>query len=65
MFNYQTHADNGSMYNTPPTYGIYILKLVLEWIKSKGGLEAMKAYNEKKAAILYNFLDSSKFSSQQ
>jgi phosphoserine aminotransferase len=60
MFNYQTHADNGSMYNTPPTYGIYILKLVLEWIKSKGGLEAMKAYNEKKAAILYNFLDSSK-----
>lgn len=60
MFNYQTHADNGSMYNTPPTYGIYILKLVLEWIKSKGGLEAMKAFNEKKAAILYNFLDSSK-----
>ena len=60
MFDYKTHADNDSMYNTPPTYGIYILKLVLEWIKDMGGLEAMKAHNEKKAAILYNFLDSSK-----
>lgn len=59
MFNYQIHADNGSMYNTPPTYGIYILKLVLEWVKSKGGLSAMKEYNEKKAAVLYDFLDSS------
>lgn len=59
MFNYQIHADNGSMYNTPPTYGIYILKLVLEWVKSKGGLSAMKEYNEKKAAVLYNYLDSS------
>lgn len=53
MFNYQIHADNGSMYNTPPTYGIYILKLVLEWLKNKGGLSAMKEYNEKKAAVLY------------
>ncbi len=60
MFNYQTHADNGSMYNTPPTYGIYILKLVLDWIKAKGGLTAMKTFNEKKAAVLYDFLDSSK-----
>ncbi len=60
MFNYKTHAENDSMYNTPPTYGIYILKLVLEWVKNKGGLEAMKAINEKKAAILYDFLDSSK-----
>ncbi len=59
MFNYQIHADNGSMYNTPPTYGIYILKLVLEWLKNKGGLSAMKEYNEKKAAVLYDFLDSS------
>lgn len=59
MFNYQIHADNGSMYNTPPTYGIYILKLVLEWVKSKGGLSAMKEYNEKKAAVLYDYLDSS------
>ena len=60
MFDYKTHAENGSMYNTPPTYGIYILKLVLDWIKSKGGLVEMKAFNEKKANILYNFLDSSK-----
>ena len=60
MFNYQIHAENGSMYNTPPTYGIYILKLVLDWIIELGGLEAMKAINEKKAAILYDFLDSSK-----
>ena len=60
MFNYKTHADNGSMFNTPPTYGIYILKLVLEWIQKKGGLTAMKELNEKKAAVIYNFLDSSK-----
>jgi phosphoserine aminotransferase len=61
MFNYQTHADNGSMFNTPPTYAIYICKLVLEWIlKEFGSLEAMKAHNEKKAEILYNFLDNSK-----
>lgn len=60
MFNYQTHADNGSMYNTPPTYGIYILGLVLDWVAQKGGLEAMAEYNAEKAAILYNFLDGSK-----
>lgn len=60
MFNYKTHSDNGSMFNTPPTYGIYILKLVLEWIKSNGGLVAMKTHNETKASILYDFLDSSK-----
>lgn len=60
MFDYKTHSENGSMYNTPPTYGIYILKLVLDWVKKIGGLEGMKALNEKKAAILYDFLDSSK-----
>ena len=60
MFDYKTHAENGSMYNTPPTYGIYILKLVLEWVEKMGGLTAMKEHNEKKAAILYSFLDSSK-----
>lgn len=61
MLNYQTHADNGSMFNTPPCYTIYIAKLVLEWIKNEiGGLENMKKLNEKKAALLYNFLDSSK-----
>lgn len=61
MFNYQIHADNGSMFNTPPCYTIYIAKLVLEWIKNDiGGLEKMKEINEKKAKMLYDFLDSSK-----
>ena len=61
MFNYQTHADNDSMFNTPPCYAIYICKLVLDWIKNDiGGLEKMKEFNEKKAKILYDFLDSSK-----
>lgn len=60
MFNYQTHADNGSMYNTPPTYGIYILGLVLDWVAEKGGLEAMAELNKAKAAILYDYLDESK-----
>ncbi len=60
MLNYQIHADNGSMYNTPPCYTIYIMKLVLEWIKNDiGGLEKMKELNERKAKILYDFLDSS------
>lgn len=59
MFNYQIHADNGSMYNTPPTYGIYIVKLVLEWIKEQGGIAAIQKKNEVKAKILYDFLDSS------
>ena len=60
MLRYKTHADNGSLYNTPPTYGIYICGLVFQWLKEMGGLEAMKQYNEKKAAILYDFLDQSK-----
>ena len=61
MFSYKIHAENGSMYNTPPTYAIYICKLVLEWIKNDiGGLENMKAINEKKAGLLYDFLDASK-----
>ena len=59
MFNYQIHADNGSLYNTPPTYGIYVLKLVLEWIKEKGGVAAIEKINREKAKILYDFLDSS------
>ena len=59
MFDYQIHVDNGSMYNTPPTYGIYIVKLVLEWIKEKGGIAAIQKMNEEKAKILYDFLDSS------
>lgn len=61
MFNYQTHADNGSMFNTPPCYTIYMAKLVLEWLKNDiGGLEEMKKINEKKAGLLYSFLDQSK-----
>ena len=61
MFNYQTHADNGSMFNTPPCYTIYVMKLVLEWVKNEvGGLEQMQAINEKKAKMLYDFLDNSK-----
>ena len=60
MLRYKIHADAGSLYNTPPAYGIYICGKVFKWLKAQGGLEAMKAYNEKKAAILYNFLDESK-----
>ncbi|WP_195983759.1 3-phosphoserine/phosphohydroxythreonine transaminase [Clostridium sp. D33t1_170424_F3] len=61
MFNYQTHVDNGSMFNTPPCYSIYMCMLVLDWIKNTmGGLDEMKKYNEKKAGILYDYLDSSK-----
>ena len=60
MLKYKTHADNGSMYNTPPAYGIYVCGKVFKWLKKQGGLEAMKEYNEKKAAVLYDFLDQSK-----
>ena len=60
MLRYKTHADNGSMYNTPPAYGIYICGKVFKWLLNNGGLEEMKAYNEKKAAILYDYLDSSR-----
>ena len=60
MLNYVTHSENGSMFNTPPTYTIYMAGLVLKWIKKMGGLTDMKELNEKKAAILYNFLDNSK-----
>ena len=59
MLRYKTHADNGSMYNTPPAYGIYICGKVFKWLLSMGGLEVMKARNEKKAAVLYDFLDAS------
>ena len=60
MLRYKTHADAGSLYNTPPTYGIYMCGKVFKWLKAKGGLEAMKEYNEKKAGILYGFLDGSR-----
>lgn len=60
MLKYKTQSDNDSLYNTPPCYGIYVCGLVFKWVKEMGGLTAMKALNEKKAAILYDFLDSSK-----
>ena len=60
MFNYKTHSEHNSMYNTPPCYQIYICKLVLEWIRDEiGGLKKMKEINEKKAKILYDYLDLS------
>lgn len=59
MLSYKTHADSDSLYNTPPTYGIYIAKLIFEWLKEKGGVPAMQKINEEKASILYNFLDES------
>ncbi len=60
MLKYKTHADHGSMYNTPPAYGIYICGKVFKWLKKMGGLEAMKQRNERKAKILYDYLDESK-----
>lgn len=60
MLRFKTHADSGSMYNTPPCYGIYICGKVFKWLKSIGGLEVMKERNEKKAKILYDYLDSSR-----
>ena len=60
MLQYKIHADADSLYNTPPAYGIYICGKVFKWIKEMGGLEAMKEHNEKKAKILYDFLDESK-----
>ena len=59
MLTYKTFADNGSMYNSPPAYGIYICGKVFKWLKSIGGLEAIKAHNEAKAKILYDYLDQS------
>lgn len=60
MMKYKTHADADSLYNTPPCYGIYICGKVFKWIKKMGGLQAMKELNEKKAKILYDYLDGSK-----
>jgi phosphoserine aminotransferase len=60
-FDYKQQADNDSMYNTPPTYAIYIAGLVFQWIKKQGGLTAMEAHNLKKAAILYDYLAATSF----
>jgi len=64
-FNYKTVADNGSMYNTPPTYSIYMAGLTFQWLKRQGGVAAMEQHNIAKAKLLYDFLDSSRFYSNK
>jgi phosphoserine aminotransferase len=59
MLNYKVHADEGSLYNTPPAYGVYICGLVFEWIREIGGVKALQKINEEKARILYDYLDES------
>lgn len=61
MLDYKTAAENDSMYNTPPTYGIYLAGLVFQWLKDQGGLAAIEAVNRRKADKLYNFIDTSGF----
>ena len=61
MLDYKIMADNGSMYNTPPAFSIYMAKLVFDWILSIGGLEEMKRRNERKASLLYDYLDDQKY----
>jgi phosphoserine aminotransferase len=61
MLNYKTQAENGSLYNTPPVFGIYILRLVLKWLVAQGGLAAIEKANVRKAGILYTELDRSGF----
>lgn len=58
MLDYRIHAENQSMYNTPPVYAVYVCMLTLRWIKAQGGLTAMERINQEKAAILYNEIDS-------
>ena len=65
MLKYKIHADNASLYNTPPAYGIYICGKVFKWIKKMGGLQAMKERNEKKAKILYDYLDESRLFNEE
>ncbi|MBO4819552.1 MAG: 3-phosphoserine/phosphohydroxythreonine transaminase [Firmicutes bacterium] len=60
MLRYKVAADNRSMYNTPPTFSIYMAKLMFEWVKGHGGVEAMEEMNKEKAALLYDFIDGSK-----
>ncbi|MGI5830204.1 MAG: 3-phosphoserine/phosphohydroxythreonine transaminase [Bradymonadia bacterium] len=61
MLRYDTHAKNGSMYNTPPTYSIYVMGLVLDWIKANGGAQGMLKRNQSKAKLLYDYLDASSY----
>lgn len=59
MLKYTTHADNNSLYNTPPTFGIYMLGEVLKWVENEGGLAAIEARNEVKAKLIYDVIDNS------
>ena len=61
MLDYKVHSDNGSMYNTPPTFAVYVAGLVFQWLKRKGGLAAMEKENVAKAQLLYGFLDATAF----
>ena len=61
MFDYKIHADNDSMYNTPPTFGMYTAGLVFKWLKGRGGLAAMEKTNREKAGLLYDALDATDF----
>ena len=61
MLRYSTYIENDSMFNTPPTFAIYMLALVTDWVREQGGLAAMEKINEEKAAYLYDFLDNSSF----
>lgn len=61
MLNYQTHVTKGSMFNTPPTFGIYLAGLVFDWVLKQGGVSAMHAHNLSKATLLYDFLDASDY----
>ncbi|MCL1940491.1 MAG: 3-phosphoserine/phosphohydroxythreonine transaminase [Synergistaceae bacterium] len=60
MLDYKTHAEKGSMHNTPPTFGVYIAKLMFEWVKSKGGVAEIQKINEEKAKLVYDAIDESK-----
>jgi phosphoserine aminotransferase len=61
MLQYRTHAKDRSLYNTPPTFGIYMMGLVFKWIRSEGGLAGMAGRNAEKARVLYDYLDQSDF----
>jgi phosphoserine aminotransferase len=61
MLNYKIQADNNSLYNTPPTFGIYVLGLVLQWLKGLGGLKAIGEINDRKAGVLYTELDRTEY----
>ena len=58
IFQYRTHADNNSLYNTPPTFGIYLVRNVLAWVKESGGLAQIEAWNREKARLLYGAIDA-------